>query len=82
MAEWIDQAGILGLSSVALLLLVYGRAWGSAVGLVGQFFWIRTAFRHGQPAVLILSVVYALIYGLGTIRWLKKRRLTTRAKKE
>ena len=74
MAEIIDQIGLFGLTLIAMLLIVgRGDLRGSFVGLLGQVFWVRSAWRNGLPGIFVLSLIYAAIYAVGCWRWWRGR---------
>lgn len=50
----------------ALLLLdaqsIRFKEWAGFVGLIGQPFWMYTAYQNDQWGIFVLSIIYALVW--------------------
>jgi hypothetical protein len=73
--ELILQIGISILSGNAILWAysddVRLTRYAPIVGMLGQPFWFASAYMHGQWAIALLSVLYAVAWGAGIKRhWL------------
>jgi len=79
--ELMDQIGIVVFSGAAVLLLNLGVLCGAPIGLVGQAFWLRTALRNGQWGVVVLTAVFALAYGVGCVRLVRRAWARRRARR-
>lgn len=46
--------------------------WGYIIGLIGQPFWIYTAWQNDQTGILILTIFYAYSWSQGIyFHWIK-----------
>lgn len=63
------QAAILVLSGAAAFLATRGTpaalAWGCALGLLGQPFWLVSSWRNRQWGIFVLSLWYLWSWGSG-----------------